>query len=93
MVYLKQLTMKDTKLFWQKATAIALIACAFIASLMFTSCENPQPRFPSVADEIIHYSGNYEMINDSIAVLKGDGTTHRDFIYKKNVNGRWRRVM
>lgn len=86
--------MKNETIVWQKIATIALLAVAFIASLIFTSCEDPQPRTPSIADEIVHYSGNYEIINDSIAILKGDGTTHRDFIYKKNVlNSRWRRVM
>jgi len=85
--------MKNETIVWQKIATIALLAVAFIASLVFTSCEDPQPRTPSIADEIVHYSGNYEIINDSIAVLK-DGKANRDFIYKKNVlNSRWRRVM
>lgn len=86
--------MKNETIVWQKIATIALLAVAFIASLIFTSCEDPQPRIPSIADEIVHYSGNYEIVNDSIAILKGDGTTHRDFIYKKQpINGRWKRVM
>jgi len=85
--------MKNETIVWQKIATIALLATAFIASLVFTSCEDSQPRIPSIADEIVHYSGNYEIINDSIAVLK-DGKANRDFIYKKNVlNSRWRRVM
>ena len=46
-----------------------------------------------IADEVVKYSGNYEIINDSIAVLK-DGKANRDFIYKKNtLNNRWKRVI
>lgn len=86
--------MKNETLMWQKIATIAMLAAAFIAIISFTSCDDPQPRTPSIADEVVHYSGNYEIINDSIAILKGDGTTHRDFIYKKNVqNSRWKRVM
>jgi hypothetical protein len=87
--------MKNETLMWQKIATIAMLAAAFIAIISFTSCGEPrQPRVATVADEIIHYSGNFEIINDSIAVLKGDGTTHRDFIYKKQpINGRWKRVM
>lgn len=85
--------MKNETLMWQKIATIAMLAAAFIAIISFTSCDDPQPRTPSIADEVVHYSGNYEIINDSIAVLK-DGKANRDFIYKKNVlNSRWRRVM
>jgi hypothetical protein len=87
--------MKNETLVWQKIATIAMLAAAFIAIISFTSCDDHQPRTPStIADEVIHYSGDYEIVNDSIAVRKGDGTAHRDYIYKKlPVIGRWKRVM
>ena len=84
--------MKQTIL-WQKIAVLAIIAFAFLCSVFITSCNEPTPRIPSIADEIVRYSGNYEILNDSIAVLK-DGKANRDFIYKKNIlNNRWKRVI
>ena len=61
--------------------------------MFITSCGEQKQRIPSIADEVVKYSGNYEIINDSIAVLK-DGKANRDFIYKKiALNGRWKRVL
>jgi hypothetical protein len=77
----------------KESAIIFLIVIAFILSIFMTSCEDPKQRIPSIADEVIKYSGNYEIINDSIAILK-DGKANRDFIYKKNtLNNRWKRVI
>ena len=85
--------MKNTILFWQKATTVSLLALLFLCIMFITSCGEQKQRIPSIADEIVKYSGNYEIINDSIAVLK-DGKANRDFIYKKiALNGRWKRVL
>lgn len=85
--------MKKFKTLIKESAIIFLIVIAFILSIFMTSCEEPQPRIPSIADEVVKYSGNYEIINDSIAVLK-DGKANRDFIYKKNtLNNRWKRVI
>jgi hypothetical protein len=85
--------MKNTILFWQKTTAVSLLAVLFFCAISVISCDEPTPRIPSIADEIIRYSGNYEILNDSIAVLK-DGKGKVDFIYKKNIlNNRWKKVM
>lgn len=85
--------MKNTILFWQKATTVSLLALLFLFIMFITSCGEQQSRPPSIADEVVKYSGNYEIINDSIAVLK-DGKANRNFIYKKiALNGRWKRVL
>ena len=85
--------MKNTILFWQKTTTVSLLALLFFFIMFIMSCSEPTQRTPSIADEIVRYSGNYELVNDSIAVLK-DGKANRDFIYKKNIlNNRWRRVI
>ena len=85
--------MKNTILFWQKTTTVSLLALLFFFIMFITSCGEQQPRERSIADEIVKYSGNYEIINDSIAVLK-DGKANRDFIYKKiALNGRWKRIL
>lgn len=86
--------MKNKTLVWQKIATIAMLAAAFIAIISFASCDNPQSRTETIADEVVHYSNNFEVINDSIAVLKRAGTTNRNFIYKKQrINNRWKRVM
>ena len=86
--------MKNETLVWQKIATIAMLAAAFIAIISFASCDNQQSRTETIADEVVHYSNNFEVINDSIAVLKRSGTTNRNFIYKKQrINNRWKRVM
>jgi len=85
--------MKNTILFWQKTTTVFLLALLFFIIMFVTSCGEPTTRTASVADEVVKYSGNYQILNDSIAVLK-DGKTNRNFIYKKIAfNGRWKRVI
>jgi len=85
--------MKQFKTLIKEVAIIYLIVIAFILSIFMTSCSEQQPRIPSIADEVVKYSGKYEIINDSIAVLK-DGKANRNFIYKKiALNGRWKRVI